>query len=119
MYPNTSKRVLAGEWCKFLSLRPSTLALRAFCFSLVLQKYVPPSFVFKDLQKDKLDKLIQRQTALIGKWRKEHAEESAKDPDAYKRAPELRAFCILDDVVSLLDVKRVVLDCSQSRVRHW
>lgn len=61
---------------------------------------MPPNLVFKDLQKHKLDVLIQRQTKIIADWRKEHPKECEKDPDAYKRVPELRAFCVLDDVIS-------------------
>ena len=64
------------------------------------QKYVPPNLVFKDLQKHKLDVLIQRQTKIIADWRKEHPKECEEDPDCYKRVPELRAFCVLDDVIS-------------------
>jgi hypothetical protein len=55
--------------------------------------------VFQDLQQDKMQALIARQMKIITKWRKEHPE-FADEPDAYKKAPELRAFCILDDVIS-------------------
>ena len=65
------------------------------------QKHVPPRFVFRDLQNHILRALIDRQRGLIAKWKKEHPKECEENPDAYKNAPELRAFIILDDVVSL------------------
>lgn len=62
--------------------------------------YVPEWLVFQGLQMHKMDALIQRQKRLIAKWKKEHPEECKRNPDAYKEAPELAAFCILDDVIA-------------------
>lgn len=64
------------------------------------QQYVPPRFVFQDLQMHKLQALLDRQDAVIAKWKKDHPKECAEDADAYKKVPELAAYCILDDVIS-------------------
>jgi hypothetical protein len=48
----------------------------------------------------RMDALITRQKKLIGQWKKDHIAETAKNSDAYKEAPELAAFCILDDVIA-------------------
>lgn len=64
------------------------------------QKYVPPHYVYQGLQKHKMDALINRQKRIIAKWKKDHPAEMKKDPDSYKKAPELAAFCILDDVIA-------------------
>lgn len=65
------------------------------------QTYVPPAFV-KDAadMTHAISTLIARQKALIEKWKKDHIEKVAEDPDCYKSAPELAAFCILDDVIA-------------------
>ena len=47
-----------------------------------------------------IDVLIKRQKKNIAKWKKEHPEQVAENPDAYKNVPELAAFCILDDIIS-------------------
>lgn len=64
------------------------------------QTYVPGWLVFQGLDMSKMDALIQRQKKLIAKWKETHAAECKKDPDAYKSAPELAAFCVLDDVIA-------------------
>jgi len=64
------------------------------------QKYVPERFVVQDLRNDWMDALLARQTKLIKAWKKEHKAEVEKDPDCYKKVPELAAFIILDDVIS-------------------
>ncbi len=64
------------------------------------QTYVPPWLVTQGLPMHKMDALITRQKTRIAKWKKDHPAECAKNPDAYKSAPELAAFCILDDVIA-------------------
>lgn len=64
------------------------------------QKHIPSRFVVKGLRKDWMQALLARQEKMIHQWKKEHPEECAEDPDAYKRAPELAAFIIFDDVIS-------------------
>ena len=64
------------------------------------QKYVPSWLVCQGLEMHRMNALIQRQKKLIAAWKKEHPEECEKNPDAYKEAPELAAFCILDDVIA-------------------
>jgi hypothetical protein len=64
------------------------------------QTYIPPWLVFQGLDLNKMDALINRQKKLIAKWKEEHKAECKKNPDAYKSAPELAAFCILDDVIA-------------------
>lgn len=63
-------------------------------------QYIPDDLVFQDLRANALQTLIAVQNKKIKKWKKEHKAETEEDPDAYKRAPELAAFCILDDVIS-------------------
>lgn len=63
-------------------------------------QYVPPFLVIDGLQQDALDRLIARQTRNIKKWKKDNPEKCKDDPDAYKAEPSLRAFVILDDVIS-------------------
>jgi hypothetical protein len=64
------------------------------------QQHVPKRFVVKGLRTDWMQGLLARQEKLIHKWKKDHPKECAEDPDAYKRAPELAAFIIFDDVIS-------------------
>ena len=64
------------------------------------QAYIPSKYVFHGLQMHQMQNLIKRQTMLVQKWKKEHPKETAENPDSYKRAPELAAFCILDDVIA-------------------
>jgi hypothetical protein len=64
------------------------------------QTYVPGYLVFQGLPMDKMDVLIRRQKNLIEKWKHDNPEKSKESPDAYKEVPELRAFCIFDDVIS-------------------
>lgn len=63
-------------------------------------KYIPDYLVFQGLPIYQMKRLIARQKKLISDWKKEHAAETKADPDAYKEAPELRAFVIFDDVIS-------------------
>lgn len=64
------------------------------------QHYVPPFLVFDGLPHHKLMAVIQRQKDLIDEWKKAHPKETKKDSDAYKHAPELAAFIVLDDVIA-------------------
>ena len=64
------------------------------------QQRVPSRFVFKGLQTHLMQALLARQEKIIKKWKKEHPDEVAEDPDCYKRVPELAAFIIFDDVIS-------------------
>lgn len=64
------------------------------------QTYVPEYLVFQGLPLDKMDTLINRQKKKIAQWKKDHPAECKKNPDAYKSAPELAAFCVLDDVIA-------------------
>jgi hypothetical protein len=61
------------------------------------QRYVPPRFVFKGLRNDIMQKLVQRQTRLIEKWKKDHPDA---EPDDYRKDKSLWAFCIMDDVIA-------------------
>ena len=62
--------------------------------------YVPPHLVFDGLKHYQLQALIDRQKEMIAEWKHDHPKEQAADPDAYKKAPELAAFVILDDVIA-------------------
>jgi len=61
---------------------------------------VPESFVFDGLPIHQMQRLIKRQKRKIAEWKENHQAETHKNPDAYKTAPELAAFCIFDDVIA-------------------
>lgn len=91
-----------GRWLFYNSLRhiPFGVVFTNTTINGFWQKYVPRRYVFQGLPKFQMDRLIARQKRLIAQWKKDHPEETAKNPDAYKEAPELAAFCIFDDVIA-------------------
>ena len=63
------------------------------------QQYVPECWVYYGLDQHRLNQLIKRQKRAIAEWREANPKYD-HDPEAYRNVPELKCFCIMDDVIA-------------------